>query len=201
MAPENCHGLGLNAGDGSPRCLAWEHGHIGRGSTLEEPRPYRPKGTGAWLIGPSGILGRTTLIPGLTTGTAYQFAVYAQWPDGTVSRTGVTSVTLVGTLPLHRTARPTSAHPSRGRATTLVTASSTSTKGTVQRTVRCARGGIQPAGDLRYCSYRVLAGGAISVTPSGHGPVRITITLRAVPKPGVTGWRASATWTRTWATG
>ena len=159
---------------------------------------YRPTGSSAWLAGPAGVLGRTTLIPGLTNGTGYEFAVFAQWPDGATSQTGTTSATPTGTLPLRHSARPTSAHPSRWKAATLVNSSSTSFKGKVRRTVRCTPAGVATAGDIRYCTYRVGTGGSVIVTPTGRGPVRIVITLRAVPKAGVQGWKPSATWTRTW---
>ena len=159
---------------------------------------YRPRGTTTWIPGPSGIIGRTTVIPGLTNGTTYQLGVFATWPDGTVSRLGMTVATPVGTLPLTVSALSTGAHPKRGHASTLVKSSSTSSYGTVVRSVRCTPANVATTGDLTYCTYAIASGGSVTVTPRFYRPIRIVVTLQAVPKSGVKGWRASAIWTRTW---
>jgi hypothetical protein len=60
---------------------------------------YRPVGSPAWIVGPGPITGRITTIPGLATGTEYEFAVFATAFDGTSSLAGTASVTPLGTLP------------------------------------------------------------------------------------------------------
>jgi hypothetical protein len=59
----------------------------------------RPKGTQQWIVGPSYLSGRTTLIPELVSGTEYEFGVFAMSTDRTTSVTGITTAAPVGVSP------------------------------------------------------------------------------------------------------
>ena len=54
---------------------------------------YRPVGSVSWLLGPAFLSARTTVIPGLTNGTEYEFGVYAYATDGETSDLGTTTAT------------------------------------------------------------------------------------------------------------
>lgn len=53
---------------------------------------YRPAGSATWLSGPSFLSARTTSIGGLSSNTAYEFAVFATGTDGFATGTGTTNV-------------------------------------------------------------------------------------------------------------
>jgi len=65
--------------------------------------------------------------------------------------------------------------------------------------VRCIPTGISVQGDLRYCRATLLPGGRVLVQTKGYAHVRITLTLVALPKAGVSGV-SKGTFTRTWYT-
>ena len=60
---------------------------------------YRQVGTNLWVTGPREILGRITLIPGLTNNKEYEFAVFATATNGTVSELAKTTATPFKSVP------------------------------------------------------------------------------------------------------
>ena len=70
----------------------------GHGGPLVYTVVYRPVGTDAWIAGPSFLTARTTIIPGLKNGTAYEFGVYAAATDGASSEQGLTTATPYGDI-------------------------------------------------------------------------------------------------------
>lgn len=60
---------------------------------------YRKVGELAWVNGPGNLSGRTTVIPGLTNGTPYEFAVTAAAADGSASpQIGTATATPYGAI-------------------------------------------------------------------------------------------------------
>lgn len=140
-----------------------------------------------------------TIGSGLKSCTKYYYqAVSASVSDPVLNMYGaVANFTTPGcstALPLTVKARAAHAKLSRTGKTTVVTSAKTSAKGSVRIRVSCQK---STRGDVRYCTHSVRANGKVVVRTYGVSGVRVTVTMRAVPKAGQSA-TASRTWKRTW---
>lgn len=85
--------------------------------------------------------------------------------------------------------------PGTGK-TVVVKRSSTSAAGTVKVKVRAVSTS-QTRGDMGGWTYKVSKSGKITVTTFGVRKLKLTVTIQAVPKPGVN-LQPSRVWTRSW---
>ena len=91
LAPLGLPVVTATGGDGMVS-LSWTepnlYGHAGPPSYFVS---YRKKGDAAWIAGPGWLSARTTMIPGLTNRTEYEFAVVATTPDQATTPTVATA--------------------------------------------------------------------------------------------------------------
>lgn len=178
--------------------LTWPTPTLGGHTLAGYSVVYRPKGSVTWLKAGTVTAPRIT-VTGLRNGTTYQFGVTAMATDNAVSKLGVANAVPYAVLPLRITgARPATSPLPRSGTTTVVAASSTLPQGSVHTFVRCtATRSLR--GDLRNCTFKVAATGAVTVTTYGRSGVTVTVTQQAMPNAGqAVGYHASAPWSRTW---
>ncbi len=85
-----------------------------------------------------------------------------------------------------------------GSFVSLVDSSRTRKQGTLKYRTRCRPMKASAAGEVSYCKVRVTKNGKVKVKVMGYTKVRVTVFIRAVPKPKYRDqWRANS-WKRTW---
>jgi len=159
--------VSATTGDGEIRLFWTEPDMGGHPGPLEYTILYRPETVDGvpFISGPANILAQTTLIPGLTNGTTYEFGVYARSADGALSKWGWTTGT-----PLPAPALAYAQPGTWPRATPLtLTPSVSALQGTGSFTVE--------AGALPGGLTLDPATGEISGTPDTEGAFNATIRL------------------------
>lgn len=85
-----------------------------------------------------------------------------------------------------------------GSFVTLVDSSRTKKQGVLKYRTRCRSVKASASGEASYCKVRVTKAGRVKVKVMGYRKVRVTVYIRAVPKPKYRDqWRVN-TWKRTW---